>query len=211
MLYMIAAASILLAGQGPASPAQSDARCGGFCLYVAMKTLDVAPSSYPELEKMLGRCDSQGYSMAKLEETARGAGLATIAVDTTLANLAAREERFVSIGLLNNRHYVIFVPLEGRVQVVDPPKSFELPIDSFHHLWTGKALLLGRTPFQSEESLRQARGSTLWEDRCFSDRSIRCTCFNMVIKSNRQQAWGATKYSFFAHGGGALSFGVERL
>jgi hypothetical protein len=92
--------------------------------------------------------------MAKLEEAAKAAGVFAIAVSTNLNNLAARKERFAGIALLNNHHYVVFTPKGDRVQIIDPPKSYSLPSDTFDHLWTGKALLLGSQAFQPEESIR---------------------------------------------------------
>jgi ABC-type bacteriocin/lantibiotic exporter with double-glycine peptidase domain len=129
-------------------------RCGGYCVYTALKVFDKGPPSYDEFEKSIGMPSERGDSMAALQEAAEKAGLHTQAVSTTLSNLIARQEPFCCIAHINGNHFVLVIDAdESSVKVVDPPRSFTLPVSTFQAQWNGTALLLSDVHLESEESL----------------------------------------------------------
>jgi len=134
---------------------RSDVRCGSYCLYVALKALDLGPGTYEELEEALGPPSDDGYSMLQLQEQAERFGAETLAVKTTLENLRKRERPLGCIAYLDERsHYVLIGDIEDNtVFVVDPPRSYELPAATLSALWSGEALLLSHKPLAPEEAL----------------------------------------------------------
>jgi hypothetical protein len=151
---------LLALGQVANSTAErgSDVRCGAYCLQVALKAIGYAPEEYGTLEKALGPPGPLGYSLAQLSNEARRRGAETLAVETSLENLRSREEAFACITLLGAKHFVLlFDADEAKVSIVDPPRAYTLPIETFRHSWTGKSLLISRQPLQAEEALRPRR------------------------------------------------------
>lgn len=163
-------AVILLAGVVAAAPADRDkpgpdVRCGSFCLFVALRALDKGPATHAELEEDLGLPGLGGYSMRQLQEAAERFGVQTVAVETSLENLRHRRrgESFACLTLIDSDHYVLLKDLEEtQVSLIDPPRSFQLGVDTFRDVWTGKALLLGPRPLRSEESVKWGRIAREW-------------------------------------------------
>ena len=83
--------------------------------------------------------------MADLEERAKKRGASTIGVQTTIERLSARRrqnERFACIALLELGHYVLLYDADHSLAyVVDPPRSYTVPRDTFDASWTHKVLL----------------------------------------------------------------------
>lgn len=145
-------------GAAADSSAGTDPRCGGHCLFVGLAALERAPASYADFEKAIGEPGVEGYSIHQLEEYARSRGLQTIAVKTSLDHLGDRAERFFCIALLEKGHFVILQDADrSGARIIDPPRSYTLPADSFRALWTGHALLVGPSAFVTEEELGRSR------------------------------------------------------
>ena len=155
----IASCDVGLAQDAPARPggAPSDVRCGSYCLFVALDALGLAPDEFEALEGSLGPPDPRGYSMEELRRQAEQLGAETLAVKTSLENLARRKAResFCCIAFLDGEsHYVVLSDTEsGSVSVVDPPQSYELPAETLGALWSGEALLLSTEPLTPEADL----------------------------------------------------------
>lgn len=145
----------LAVGQGPSvaaarevTPSGVDLRCGAYCLYAALGSLDLAPSSFEELEARLGQPTSLGYSLQQLEAAAKDLGAFTLGVETSLGNLLRRPGRFACIALLERSgHFVcVYDADEDHVYLIDPPESRKSARDAFSAVWSGKALLLSDRP-----------------------------------------------------------------
>ncbi len=140
-----------------------DSRRGGYCLYVALLASGFEPGTFEDFTRTLGEPGPEGYSMADLDRRARDAGAETIAIQSTLENLQARQEPFACIALLDSAHFVLLNQIEeNHVSIVDPPRSYTLPIDTFRQTWSGNCLLIGPTPFASEESINRWRTRVGW-------------------------------------------------
>jgi ABC-type bacteriocin/lantibiotic exporter with double-glycine peptidase domain len=116
-------AIVLTAADRTAAPPDENAHCGGHCLYVALRALDVEIGTYDELEGRLGPPGLEGYSLGKLEEVARSYGVQTLGVLTSFENLRRRKGRFACIAHLENPpHFVNLADVEerGSVFVIDP-------------------------------------------------------------------------------------------
>jgi ABC-type bacteriocin/lantibiotic exporter with double-glycine peptidase domain len=143
----------LFAADSQVSDAQKDPRCGSKCLYLALQLLD-RPVEFTELERLLGEPSGAGYTLADLEAVARKLGAETLGVQTTFANLARRPGRFACLAHIDGGHFVLFHDVsDGRVSVVDPPRTYELPRDTLQTRWQGQALLLANRPLIPEEKL----------------------------------------------------------
>ncbi|MCH7990201.1 MAG: hypothetical protein IID46_13760, partial [Planctomycetes bacterium] len=114
------------------SPANTvDLKCGGYCLYVSLKALDLPVTSYDELEKRLGQPTRAGYSMAQLEKTAKEYGAQTLGVQTSVDNLLRRPGRFACIALIEGNHFVNLAAVEdGKMSIIDTPRSESIPLDT---------------------------------------------------------------------------------
>lgn len=157
-ITLSAVAAVLLA-QGASAESHPDVRCGGYCLFVALDALGLAPRTYEELERQLGSAEPKGYSVARLREVAQARGAHAVAVETTIDGLRARadREKFACIALMSDEHFLALYDLDGKIAyVVDPPRTYETPVETFRKFWTGNALLISSDPLASEESL--ARG-----------------------------------------------------
>lgn len=162
LILSIIAAGLLVQPTKGAGPASADVHCGSYCLFVALKTQSLAPARYEDLEQALGPPKATGYSMLELDEYARRRGAKTIAVETTLENLRARTEAFTCLTLIDEGHYVLVYDADDRqVEIVDPPRRYSLPIDTFRSHWSRKALLIGRESFSPEESVRSGAWRSL--------------------------------------------------
>jgi hypothetical protein len=132
-------------------------KCGAYCLYVGLRSLDVPVGTYEELEKTLGPPGNHGYSMEDLAGTARKLGAYADGVETSLDRLSYRKGRFACIALVERGHFVILYDYDrdkGVVHIIDPPEKREIQADAFRDIWTKKALLVSDKPLEAEESIR---------------------------------------------------------
>lgn len=145
---------LLLSGAAPPDHEEAQMRCGAYCLYVSLKALDVPVESYGELEARLGPVDPAGYSMQRLASTARQYGVNVLGVASTPENLARRKRPFACIAHFRGNHFAIIADIaNGVATVVEPPRQFQVPVDTLRRTWGGKALLLSRAPLTPEEDL----------------------------------------------------------
>jgi hypothetical protein len=199
LLPSLALFASLIAGQEAMKPgaAGPDLLCGAYCLQVALSAIDLAPGDFKALEKRLGPPGHAGYSLLQLGGLARDLGAQTIAVETTLDNLKSRTEPFACIVLTKEGHFELLFEIgEEKVSIVDPPRAYTLPIQTFSQLWSRKALLIGRQPFASEESLhprnsglRLAFGGTVF---LLSTTGILCWLAMALVRRHRERKSGAT-------------------
>jgi ABC-type bacteriocin/lantibiotic exporter with double-glycine peptidase domain len=167
IVSLVAAVSLLVSqGRSYAFDQQTaDVRCGAYCLMTALLTLDQAPVSLDELLETLGPPTTSGYSIHQLQLAAERYGAFCAAVRTTPANLRQRNKPLVCIALLNNQHFAILADVnQTSVTVVDPPRSYEVPLETMLTQWDGTALLISDRPLEAEESLagRIQRSHFLW-------------------------------------------------
>jgi len=158
MVFAPLLALSLIAADEPASRVESEPRCGSYCLYVALRSLDLPVSSFEEVEDKLGPPTPAGYSLGQLQEVAQHFGAQTLGVQTSFGNLRLRDERFACIAHLDNpSHFVNLADVSeaGMVTVIDPPKSSAIPADTLRLRWKGAALLLSPVPLTPEEDLRK--------------------------------------------------------
>ena len=148
---------VLLVGQA-SRPQSPDVRCGAYCLLVALKATGYGPVDSLAIEKVLGAPGDTGYSVAQLSQAARSFGAQTLAVETNLENLRSRKEAFACVTLVDDKHFVLLFDADDtKVYLVDPPRPYTLPIETFRQVWSRKALLVSRERLQTEESIRTPR------------------------------------------------------
>jgi hypothetical protein len=138
-------------GAGSAAGSGVDLRCGSYCLYVALKALDVpVVGDFDAFESSLGGPSPVGLSMEQLAEGARAHGAFALGVETSLGNLRARRGRFVCIALLEKEgHFVCVADVnDDTLLVIDPPGHRDVARDAFEALWKGKALLISNVPLK---------------------------------------------------------------
>lgn len=129
-------------------------RCGSNCLYVAIRLLGHPLDSLSKLEEVLGEPSPKGFTLAELSDAARHFKVETLGVETSFQNLTRRTGRFACIAHVDGGHFVLFHNAEqGKVTVVDPPRVYEVPLDTMRTRWQGKALLLANVPLAREETL----------------------------------------------------------
>lgn len=152
-LGLIISLALAALAQAPATN-ETDLRCGSYCLYVSLKGLDLPVKGLAEVEGKLGPPLAAGYSLGQLDEVARGYGAHTLAVDTSLENLHRRPGRFACIAHVRGSHFVNVADVNEReILIVDPPRKYTLPLDTFRGMWAGKALLIAPQPLLAEEEL----------------------------------------------------------
>jgi len=138
-------------------------RCGGHCLYVALKSLGFEVRDYAALEAKLGQPGRLGYSMDELAKAAQGYGASVEGVETTVEGLEGRPGRFACIALLDRGHFVNVYDVEGdEVHLADPPGLRTVSRASFGAIWGGKALLLSDRPIVAEDTLAARRVRRAW-------------------------------------------------
>ncbi len=143
--------------------ASPDPHCGANCIYVASKALADRPSAYADVEKSLGSPGPRGYSMGQLADYAKGLGLETLGVKTTLERLQRRRRPFACIGLIDETHFVLVSDVDqSQVHVFDPPKSYSVAHDTFNRSWDGECLLLSTMPLQAEAELDSWGNWWIW-------------------------------------------------
>ena len=131
-----------------------DLRCGSYCLYVSLKALDFPIPSFDEIEEQLDQPQAIGYSLAEIDEVARGYGAHTLGVITTIENLRRRSGRFACIAQIDEAHFVNIAKIvEGQATLIDPPRSYTIPLWKLRARWDGTALLISPEPLLREEEL----------------------------------------------------------
>lgn len=152
MILRLMCAAVVVLGMPRLSPAQSkvptdDSLCGLNCLYVAMLAVDRDPGSYAAFIAKNQPVGATWSSLGELEVMAKGAGLHTLAVQTTTQDLARRTGQFACIAHVDGKHFVNVGGVEnGGIWVIDPPIDAVVPASVFAQRWKGHALLLSRTP-----------------------------------------------------------------
>ena len=123
-----------------------DPYCGSRCLYAALRLLDVAVDSVDSVEEYLGEPPAAGYSIQELADGAKSFGAYTLGVSTSLELLKHREDRFVCIAYLDEKHFVIIHDVldDGRVTLLDPPRVSTISEPALRSRWDGVALLIGK-------------------------------------------------------------------
>jgi ABC-type bacteriocin/lantibiotic exporter with double-glycine peptidase domain len=133
---------------------EPDIYCGGRCLFVALRALEIPVESYDALEQALGSPHPAGYSMQDLASAAEHFGARTLGVQTTLANLQRRPGRFACITHVQDQHFVLFVNVEDEtVSVLDGAELKELAAATCNAIWKGHALLISRSELVPEAEL----------------------------------------------------------
>lgn len=155
---LLALAHLFAAQGGPpshgAGPNSDESRCGSRCLRLAVGALGPSVPEVERLESILGAPGPEGYSMAELVDAGEALGLGAIAVETSAENLRERRRPFTCVALLKSAHFVVLYDLDdGLAHVVDPPRSYSVPLATFEGLWTGKAVILGEQTPESEEAV----------------------------------------------------------
>lgn len=147
--------SVVALAWQPQLPATTvDLRCGGYCLFVALRALDQTTMTYAEFERKLGPPGPAGYSMGQLAEVARSLGAHAMGVQTTLDNLRARQGQFACIALVDRSHFLMIADIkEDYLEVIDPPQHYGVPQTTFEQLWKGDALLISPDPLVEEGAL----------------------------------------------------------
>ena len=139
-----------------------DLRCGGYCLYMALRTLDFNVANYQAIESRLGQPTSLGYSMDQLANAARSFGAHVAGVETTLEDLPRHVGKFACIALLNKGHFVNIADVaDGRVLVIDPPQSRTVLVGALRPLWGGKVLLVSHQPLEITAANSSGRGRAI--------------------------------------------------
>ena len=132
--------------------------CGVYCLYVALKSIDLPVDSLEKLQEEMGTPPKGGYSLGQIDATAKKHGAQTLGVETSLDNLRLRTERFACIAHSNENHFVLLSKIEkDGVLVIDPPGKRLVPFVTWDQEWDGMALLLSPDPLLREEELRQPK------------------------------------------------------
>jgi hypothetical protein len=132
----------------PAAPAGTNLRCGEYCLFLALRSLDFPLTSVVELETHLGQPTLRGYSLQQLSDTARSLGAHTLGVQTSLEQLERRTGRFACIAFLEqSNHFVCIYDIDDKtVYIADPPGRRIVSREAFARLWNGKSLLIADRP-----------------------------------------------------------------
>lgn len=138
----------------PAARSKSDQDCGAYCLYTAFVALDVGPIEFSEVKKALGAPNKDGYSFKDLMNVADRFGVRASAVHTTVENLSRRSGPFCCIAHLDSGHFALIGQIkDGVATVVDPPRYYDLPVDTLSQRWAGDSLLLSTKDLAPEELL----------------------------------------------------------
>lgn len=154
-MFQLLLAFCLTASDGSADPKQGslgkpELHCGSYCLFVALRALDIDIPSVESLEEKLGQPGMAGYSMEQLARAAEAFGAHTLGIETSLEHLERRPGRFACIALLEgSSHYVCIYDVHGQgIGIVDPPNSQVVQREAFAPIWSGKALLIARSPIE---------------------------------------------------------------
>ena len=122
--------------------------------------MDVEIADLETLEKRMGPVGPHGYSLKQLADAAEGCGALTLGVKTNLDRLRSRTGRFACIALLeDSSHFVCISNIDdNNVYAVDPPELRQIPLEAFSKVWSGKALLISKSPLRLD-----VEGYALWQ------------------------------------------------
>ncbi|MGC8642354.1 MAG: cysteine peptidase family C39 domain-containing protein, partial [Isosphaeraceae bacterium] len=152
LLFVLCVLAQLANAQAPSK--KPNLKCGAYCLYVALRALDVDVPNYDALEKELGLPGRLGYSMSDLARVAELHGAHVKGMETHLEDLASRRQRLAYICLSSTGHFVCLYNVDGAlVHLVDPPEVLSVPVDTFKQQWTGKVLLISDSPIRESASI----------------------------------------------------------
>ncbi|MBS0267194.1 MAG: DUF1573 domain-containing protein, partial [Planctomycetes bacterium] len=142
------------------SEPEPDLRCGSYSLYIALSGMDLIHESFEAFEDRIGPPSAKGYSFGQLDAVAKSVSAHSLGVSTNLDNLRARTGQFACLALINDIHIVnvIFVT-ESEVTIIDAPRSYRIPNDTFLSQWDGTALLVSTSQLIPEEDLGKGRSS----------------------------------------------------
>lgn len=142
----------------PSHAYSADSRCGAYCLYVALKGLECEVPTFKTFEHSLEAPPKEGYSMAQLGDIAQRYGAHSLGVNTSLDNLALREEPLACLALLKECHFVVISDFTDReVTILDPPRAKTVPVSTLGIVWDGQALLISKRPLALEEEIGDRR------------------------------------------------------
>lgn len=159
--------SVLLIAQGGKIASNGpDLRCGANCLYIALKALELTTENFSALEDRLGQPRFQGYTLAQLHEAASDFGAHSYPVLTSPERLRQRRslgESFACIAHLKRDHFVLVTDMNDQtIHIVDPPIVYDVPLGTFHSMFSGHALLIGREALRSEDAIAATVGGSDW-------------------------------------------------
>lgn len=175
-------AILAIAGSDGSAPdpkrVSTNLRCGSHCLYVSLSGLGLWSASFLELENRLGQPSLAGYSLGQLQEFTERNGAHTLAVESDLRRLQRRSRPFTCIALLKENHFVNVYDIDEQyVYVIDPPKDYTLPHDTFRLSWTGKALLISPSPLSANEGW----GVAFWASLTAALATVLMTVVTVVV------------------------------
>jgi len=154
MLMLIGLFSVATVGADPENGGQPDMRCGSYSMYIALRSMDLIHEPFTEFEKRIGPPSLNGYSFGQLEEIGKHSSAHCVGVRTSLQNLQNRTGRFACLALIDKAHIVNLVSIdELEVFIIDAPRSYRVPIDTFTGQWDGTALLVSPSALAVEEEL----------------------------------------------------------
>jgi ABC-type bacteriocin/lantibiotic exporter with double-glycine peptidase domain len=154
----------LLAGMCCAgrAAAEGDPLCGARCIYVALKGLDFDVGEFTAFKARIGAPTPAGYSLSDLAGVAQSYGARTLAVETTLENLALRRERLACIAHVDASHFVLVYDVQPNlVHIMDPPRAAQISPRALLQRWNGRALLVSKSELGAEEDLARWPQATL--------------------------------------------------
>ena len=144
LVLVIASAVVCQADQ----PQAAGAKCGSYCIYVALRGLDLVAEPYSSFEKGLPPVHPDGYSFEDLERIAQGFGAHTLALEGDLETLGRLKGRRACIALLN-QHFVVVKDIgqsAGVVSIIDPPARYDRAFREFRRTYSRRALVIAMAP-----------------------------------------------------------------
>lgn len=162
MMSIVLAGALLMTAANPATQADGelDLRCGSYCLFLCLNALGEGDLKFAELERQLGQPTANGYSMGQLAELAQKRGFHTLGVVTNTDHLLARDRPFACIARIDDAHFVTLANIDdGTARIFDPPRTYDLPLDTLRARWDGTALLISPAPLLAEEDLPSGSGT----------------------------------------------------
>ena len=153
----LAVAAVLASGGAPTNAADAP-RSGEYCLRVALPALGFTEDQTAAAVEALGAAPATGHAPADLAAAVAAAGGVTLAVNTTLENLASRSaagDRFACVARLDGDRYALLSGFQpgAEVRVIDPPDTYTQPPETLASRWDGAALLVARERLTPEDDL----------------------------------------------------------
>jgi hypothetical protein len=153
MSTLVLVVALVAAGQTGQSPGVS-AKCGSFCLFVALRSLDLIAEPYSRFEKHLPPPPVDGYSFGDLEQIAHQFGAHTLALEADLETLSRLDGRRACIAYLN-QHFVIVSNIDksrDTVSIIDPPARYNRTLQQFRRTYSQRALVIAPQPIAPPSS-----------------------------------------------------------